>query len=243
MADQGQGAADVTVTCGPLTLHLHSAVLAAASNFFATMLAVPMVERESGKVNIRDMDHQVFRNVVRFIYMKELSFDVSTQLEGMLDAAEKFQMKELKALVGEAAMTSSCCQGFMGCCQGCDNIVAIGALAERFGLKELLLMAANKIARLMIKLEEKMVVGSPSLAEAVMERYEKQMEATKKAMTGMDLEMKATDDIIERWKEQLRWAQENKKDLKNQFDQIKEEMDESEAEVANIKEALRHCSN
>ena len=253
MTDQGHGAADLRVTCGPLTLHLHSAVLAAASDFFATMLAAPMVERESGQINVRDMDHQVFRNVVKFIYRKELTFDVSSQLEGMLEAAERFQMEELKSLVGEAAMATSCCRGFLGCGQGCRNIVRIGVLAERFHQGELLELAADKIARLRMELEEEEVVGSPKLAAAVMERYEKQIEAMKKPMLGMDSELAAKDDIIERWKEQLsleRWkeqlslntmrrVQEEKRDLKAQYGKMKEEMKDSEAEVAKIKELLK----
>ena len=253
MTDQGHGAADLRVTCGPLTLHLHSAVLAAASDFFATMLAAPMVERESGQINVRDMDHQVFRNVVKFIYRKELTFDVSSQLEGMLEAAERFQMEELKSLVGEAAMATSCCRGFLGCGQGCRNIVRIGVLAERFHQEELLELAADKIARLRMELEEEEVVGSPKLAAAVMEQYEKQIEAMKKPMLGMDSELAAKDDIIERWKEQLsleRWkeqlslntmrrVQEEKRDLKAQYGKMKEEMKDSEAEVAKIKELLK----
>jgi len=239
MTDQGHGAADLRVTCGPLTLHLHSAVLAAASDFFATMLAAPMVERESGQINVRDMDHQVFRNVVKFIYRKELTFDVSSQLEGMLEAAERFHMEELKSLVGEAAMATSCCWGFLGCGQGCRNIVRIGVLAERFHQGELLELAADKIAWLRMELEEDEVVGSPKLAAAVMERYEKQIEAMKKPMLGMDSELAAKDYIIERWKEQLRRVQEEKRDLKAQYGKMKEEMKESEAEVAKIKELLK----
>ena len=237
MTDQGHGAADLRVTCGPLTLHLHSAVLAAASDFFATMLAAPMVERESGQINVRDMDHQVFRNVVKFIYRKELTFDVSSQLEGMLEAAERFQMEELQSLVGEVAMATSCCRG-------CRNIVRIGVLAERFHQGELLELVADKIARLRMELEEEEVVGSPKLAAAVMERYEKQIEAMKKPMLGMDSELAAKDDIIERWKEQLslntmRRVQEEKRDLKAQYGKMKEEMKDSEAEVAKIKELLK----
>lgn len=89
-------APDVTVLCGLDEHSLHSSLLSSKSLFFAAMLEAPMVEKEQRQVNLKDVDPKVFRKVVSHIYGHLFTMDIATELQGLLDAADRFDMESFK---------------------------------------------------------------------------------------------------------------------------------------------------
>ena len=174
-------APDVTVTCGPLTLSLHSFVLATHSKFFATMLDAPMVEKESRKVAVKNMEPEIFRKVLGFMYTKKLSLDVVSQLEEMLEAADRFDMEELKERIHwevwwwRIRMLGHRCRN---CEPGCkeksdfrDNLVTTAILAERYNAEKLLNSSVEQMVRYNIRPEMEELTNSPKLEVAVIDEH------------------------------------------------------------------------
>jgi len=176
---------DVTVTCGPLTLHLHSFLLANNSKFFATMLDAPMVEKESRKVAVKYMEPEVFRKVLGFIYTKKLSLDVVSQLEEMLEAADRFDMEELKEKIDREVTWARngvwryrCRNCESGCKENCDdslkfrgNLVTTAILAERYNAEKLLNRSVKQMVHNNIRPEMEELTNSPKLEVAVIDEY------------------------------------------------------------------------
>ena len=172
-------APDVTVTCGPLTLSLHSFVLATHSKFFATMLDAPMVEKESRKVAVKNMEPEVFRKVLGFMYTKKLSLDVVSQLEEMLEAADRFDMEELKERIervwGAGGQGARWCRN---CGPGCkeksdfrDSLVTTAILAERYNAEKLLNSSVKEMVRYNIRPEMEELTNSPKVEVAVIDGH------------------------------------------------------------------------
>ena len=87
---------DVIVVCGEDIHHLHSWRLVQKSNFFKTALDIPMKEKREKKIEVKEVDSAIFHCVITYIYHGTLEFDKETQLENILDAADRFDMEELK---------------------------------------------------------------------------------------------------------------------------------------------------
>jgi len=252
-------APDVTVTCGPLTLPLHSFLLAADSKFFATMLDAPMVEKERKEISIKDVDPDIFEKVILFIYTKfdrnrTFNFDVVQQLEGMLDAAERFDMEELKTEVRDVV------EEFISEKRDFNTrgfLVKTGSLAEMYNAEELLDLAASVIVYHGNKLEKREVANSPGLAVAVMAKFKIKMENKVKEVLVKhrnDLGNKYEEydkliDVIEERDEEIvglrmmvgtaHFLQESLDEEINQVHQTQEnEVEKGEEEVAKLKEEL-----
>lgn len=166
---------DVRVTCGPLTLRLHSVKLAANSRFFAAMLEAPMVERESGKVAVKYVDPEVFKKVIGFAYTKQLSFDMEMQLEGLLEAADRFDMEQLKAKICEVVRQNKVpwVTGF-GCMEACEHrcsLVTTAILAEQYNAEELFDESVKQMVRHKVIPEREELENSSKLEVAVMKEY------------------------------------------------------------------------
>jgi len=192
-------APDVTVTCGPLTLPLHSFLLAADSKFFATMLDAPMVEKERKEISIKDVDPDIFEKVILFIYTKfdrnrTFNFDVVHQLEGMLDAAERFDMEDLKTEVKDVIEEFISEKGDLNTR---DFLVNTGTLAELYNAEELLDLAASERVDSGSNLEKKEVANSPGLAVAVMAKFRIKM--------ANKVKVDKLVDVIEERDEEILW--------------------------------------
>merc|ERR1719319_673829 len=117
------------------------------------MLDAPMVEKE------RKVDPDIFEKVILFIYTKfdrnrTFNFDVVQQLEGMLDAAERFDMEELKTEVRDVV------EEFISEKRDFNTrgfLVKTGSLAEMYNAEELLDLAASVIVYHGNKLEKREV--------------------------------------------------------------------------------------
>jgi len=169
-------APDVRVTCGPLTLRLHSFKLAANSRYFAAMLDTPMVERGSGKIAVKGVNPEVFKKVIGFAYTKELSFDMEPQLEGLLEAADMFDMEELKTKICEVVRRQNKVPWVMGfgCMEACEHrcsLVTLAILAEQYNAEELFDESVQQMVRHKVIPEREELENSSRLEVAVMEEY------------------------------------------------------------------------
>ena len=132
-----------------------------------------MVEKERKEISIKDVDPDVFEKVILFIYTKYdrnrmFNFDVMHQLEGMLDAAERFDMEDLKTEVKDVVEEFISEKGDLNTR---EFLVNTGTLAELYNAEELLDLAASEIVDNGSNLEKKEVANSPGLAVAVMAKF------------------------------------------------------------------------
>ncbi|XP_015907586.2 speckle-type POZ protein B [Parasteatoda tepidariorum] len=91
---------DVTIKSGADVLKAHKIVLCARSPVFEAMFTNPMQESEDGVVVIEDIEPQVLRDLLDFVYSGHLNLNdltVSKACE-LLYAAEKYQIRTLKQL-------------------------------------------------------------------------------------------------------------------------------------------------
>jgi len=154
--------ADVTVTCGQVALRLHSALLAAKSKFFAATFDTPMVERKQMEVTIKEVEPDIFKKVVRFIYEGELEFAVEEELAGLLDAADRFDMEELKARLAEQVEPLV----------EVSTVVAVATLATRYHAEELAGRCVAFIHEHGVVVGEEELAESPALAIAIIKEYQ-----------------------------------------------------------------------
>ena len=91
--EEEEDCGDVIVVCGENIHHLHSWRLAKKSNFFKTVLDIPMKEKQEKKIEVKKVDPAIFHCVINYMYHGRLEFDKETQLENILDAADRFDMK------------------------------------------------------------------------------------------------------------------------------------------------------
>ena len=90
---------DVTLrpSSGP-DLRAHKAVLAARSPVFAAMFTQGMAEADSTEVTLGDLSSAVLRRLVHYLYAEEPSDDAFEDAEGLLAAADQYQLPRLVAL-------------------------------------------------------------------------------------------------------------------------------------------------
>lgn len=89
---------DVTFIIRGQTFSAHKAILAMRSPVFAAMFLHPTKEELTSKVEIEDINPDVFQEVLRYLYTgltRSTAMDVMAT--GLLVAADKFLLEELKA--------------------------------------------------------------------------------------------------------------------------------------------------
>ena len=117
--------ADVTVVCGEDIYHLHADLLAAKSRFFATSLDIAMVEKQEGKVVVKGVKPETFKKVVGYMYEEKL--EEGMDLGEMLEAADWYDMEELKEDIFNKVKSNL----------NTANVLAIGNLADTFNAERL----------------------------------------------------------------------------------------------------------
>ena len=155
----GDVTADVVVICGEDAHRLHSDLIASKAVFFKVALSTPMVERVESKIQIKGVEPEIFKKVVKFMYEHDLEFDHEIELEDVLDAADRFDFDELKTEVNKIVKDTL----------GQDNMLAIAILAELFNATELLASCVKTMARLDVKLNAKYVKESPRVVLALLD--------------------------------------------------------------------------
>lgn len=89
---ENQKFSDVTLAVSGREFQAHKAILAARSPVFAAMFEHEMEERKHNRVEILDVDHEVLREMLRFIYTgKAASLD--KMADDLLAAADKVNIQ------------------------------------------------------------------------------------------------------------------------------------------------------
>ncbi|XP_045023655.1 speckle-type POZ protein isoform X5 [Daphnia magna] len=89
---------DVKLIVGGRTLHAHKIILSARSKVFTAMFEHETAEKLSNKVDIRDIDPDVFHEVLGYMYTGRMSSGTLEKMAvGVLAVADKYLLDQLKA--------------------------------------------------------------------------------------------------------------------------------------------------
>ncbi|XP_011871171.1 PREDICTED: speckle-type POZ protein-like [Vollenhovia emeryi] len=88
---------DVTFAVRGKEFQAHKVILAAQSPVFSAMFGHEMKERETNRVDITDMDPEVWREMVRFIYTGKVA-NLKEMANDLLTAADKYGVERLKKM-------------------------------------------------------------------------------------------------------------------------------------------------
>jgi len=88
---------DVTVTCDNKEFQCHKIILTSRSPVFKTMLESNMKEKETGSIEIKDMQLEVFEDLLKYIYSGEAP-NIDEHAEELFAAADLYQLEYLKEL-------------------------------------------------------------------------------------------------------------------------------------------------
>ena len=83
------------VTSCEKVLKAHKCILSAVSPTFAAMFKHDMLENKSNIVNIPDVDNEVLKQMLRFIYIGQVE-NMETIASGLFIAADKYNIEDLK---------------------------------------------------------------------------------------------------------------------------------------------------
>ncbi|XP_076229362.1 BTB/POZ and MATH domain-containing protein rdx isoform X5 [Nomia melanderi] len=96
---ENQKFSDVTLTVCGREFQAHKAILAARSPVFSAMFEHEMEERKQNRVDITDVDHEVLREMLRFIYTGKAA-NLEKMADDLLAAADKYALERLKTRDG-----------------------------------------------------------------------------------------------------------------------------------------------
>ena len=117
---------DVQFIIGKEVVYAHKFILAARSDVFSAMFTHPTKESTENKVEIEDVDCKVIKEIFRYIYTQKVG-DIETIIEGLLIAADKYLLNELKFLCESKLIDSL----------SYDNVFTHMVTAEKFNLNDL----------------------------------------------------------------------------------------------------------
>ena len=89
---------DVKLMVNGKNFHAHKNILAARCSVFATMFKQEMTGNINNTIEINDIDHEVFEEVLRYIYTGETSTLTDEIAMKLLVAADKYKLNRLKII-------------------------------------------------------------------------------------------------------------------------------------------------
>jgi speckle-type POZ protein len=98
---ESQRFSDITLNVNGVEFQAHKAVLAARSPVFAAMFEHEMEERKHNRVEITDVETEVLREMLRFIYTGR-SLNLDKMSDDLLAAADKYALDRLKVMCEES---------------------------------------------------------------------------------------------------------------------------------------------
>lgn len=119
--------------CGR-SIPAHKNILAARSPIFSAMFEHDMVESKSNVVEIADVEHDVLKDMLRFIYSGKVE-NVENAACGLLAAADKYGIEGLKSMCEEVLCDT----------MSVDNVVDVLVVADRHNIGYLKARALNFI--------------------------------------------------------------------------------------------------
>ena len=125
---------DVTIVCQDREFECHKAILAARSTVLEAMFSHNMKEERDSKVEIQDMDKDILRKMIVFMYSGKVA-GLDGKAADLLVAAEKYDLKELKRM----------CEDKLCVNLNLDNALDMLVLADLHGANNLRLITLEFI--------------------------------------------------------------------------------------------------
>jgi len=117
---------DMTLKVEDKVYPVHKAILAARSPVFAAMFNHDLEETKLGVVSITDLDTEVLREMLKFIYTGKVA-QLDTMADALLAAADKYALERLKIMCEEALASNL----------SIENVCDILILADLHNAKQL----------------------------------------------------------------------------------------------------------
>merc|ERR1712098_492536 len=153
--------ADVTIVCGEKEFMGHKMVLVSRSPVFRTMFEANMKEKNSNRVEIKNMEPEVFERMLRYIYTGHAMIDPLAK--ELFAVADQYQLEKLKEL-REAKLCSSI---------DADNCIELLILGDLHNTPTLKAAALAFVSKNLHKIEnsewKRSLVQYPMLIAEVME--------------------------------------------------------------------------
>ncbi|KAG8190544.1 hypothetical protein JTE90_004119 [Oedothorax gibbosus] len=93
---------DITLVCGEKQFLAHKCVLSARSPVFKAMFTHDLKENQLNSVEITDIESEALEHLLTFIYTDKIFDDLNADMTiGLLRAADKYQLSELKIHCGK----------------------------------------------------------------------------------------------------------------------------------------------
>jgi len=177
---------DVTVVCGEVIYHLNADLLAAKSRFFATALDIAMVEKQMGRITVKEVKPETFKKVVKFFHDNKLEDDEEEGMDlgEMLEAADRFDMDGLKSTISERVKDNI----------NTSNLMTISKLAETFNVKRLRGVCASFIMNNSVVLTTE-VAEHPELVLALLVEKDKEMGFLQEELAGIRKELNDAQNV------------------------------------------------
>lgn len=114
---------EVQIQCGYKVFDCHQFMLSARSPVFRAMFQAEMKEKRNKMVNVKDVDPDVFSEMLTFIYTGKYP-NPDNLARSLLASADKYQMELLKTICVEKL------------CENCVDFLVMGDMHQAEGLKK-----------------------------------------------------------------------------------------------------------
>jgi len=153
---------DVKIRCGGKVYDCHKNILASRSQVFKTMLESNMKEKMTGDIEIKNMDHEVFEDLLKYIY-SGVAPNIDAHSQELFAAADLYQLEKLKELC-----ELKLCSRF-----DVSNCIDLLILGDLHNAKKLKVAALEFVAKNMHKMKtcewKQSLLAYPALVLEVME--------------------------------------------------------------------------
>ncbi|XP_065206797.1 speckle-type POZ protein-like [Planococcus citri] len=160
---------DITIYVNGKPYPAHRTILAARSPVFAAMLKHNTKENQLSRIDVKDIDEQVFLEALRFIYTGKVQ-DLEILAFELLPVADKYDLKKLKAK----------CEIVLFSKMSAETVVKILVLADMHNVKSLKTRAIDyirayslSVVNLMDKEAWNDLTSRPQLMKDILESYMK----------------------------------------------------------------------
>jgi len=154
---------DVIIRCDDKVYDCHKNILALRSQVFKTMLESNMKEKMTGDIEIKNMDHEVLEDLLKYIY-SGVAPNIDSHSQELFAAADLYQLEKLKELC-----ELKLCSRFD--LSNCIDLLILGDLHNAQKLKAAALEFVSKNMQKMKTSEWKQrLIAHPALVLEVMER-------------------------------------------------------------------------